>query len=100
MKALIVGAAVAASCLAMSGCAGMPGITGGASTKDFLNQLATCDRDYTLAVGAGVTGGGHVHCSPVVPAGSVIVNAPAGSMIQEPATAAPAATPAAITPAP
>lgn len=78
MTKLLAGCALVCAALITSGCAGMPGITAGASTKDFLAHIETCKRHYTGTISAtGVNGSLDIQCDP------------AGPGLQSPAAAAP-----------
>lgn len=63
-RALILAACVAAS-VALSGCANLQGLTqaGGVGDK-ILTNLEGCRREYSGAIGAGVTGSFRILCEP------------------------------------
>lgn len=70
MKTLLrAGLALAGAAVAVSGCAGLPGVAGGASTKDFLQHMEQCDRHYEGAVGGpAVNASFKIDCKAQLPA--------------------------------
>lgn len=75
MRVLIL----AASCLALSGCANLggflttPNADGSTVGQGVLQHLEMCSREYQGALGAGVTGGFTIKCPAVLPAGSQLI---------------------------
>lgn len=115
MKRCVTVAALVAVALVLTACGSMGqfltqptiGRNGQPSTlgTDALQHIEMCYRDYNGALGAGLTGGVHIVCLPVIPEGSKIVplsqlgmSAAATGAVVLPATPQPAATPEAAAP--
>lgn len=63
---LILAAALVA--VGLAGCAGLPGITAGASSKDFLQHMEMCNRHYEGAIGGpAITGSFKIDCPASLP---------------------------------
>ena len=83
-RAILRVAACAAACVALSGCASLSNLTqaGGVGEK-VLQNLEGCHREYSGALGAGVTGSFRIVCAPTpapataLPAAQVAPAAPA-----------------------
>lgn len=71
MKRAILLAASAVASVALSGCANLDNLTqaGGVGEK-ILSNLEGCQREYSGAIGAGVTGSFRIVCTPAAPASS------------------------------
>jgi hypothetical protein len=80
MKRSVILAACAAASVALSGCASLSNLTqaGGVGEK-VLQNLEGCHREYSGALGAGVTGSFRIVCAPTqpLPAAQVAPTAPA-----------------------
>lgn len=65
MKRSVILAACAAASVALSGCASLSNLTqaGGVGEK-VLQNLEGCHREYSGALGAGVTGSFRITCEP------------------------------------
>ena len=64
MKRSVILAGVALACLSLSACAGLPDLGSGGIGEKVLTNLEGCSREYSGALGAGVTGSFHIKCDP------------------------------------